>query len=274
MTDESLFDDPDVTTRPDPAERRAVRRHVLGGILQVIRARRAWSVNDGASHAGIAPMTWRRVEEGLDVRQRTLTALDGLLGQPFGTVRRALDDDLAMVQLVRFADIDTEGVDVADPAGFLAALAERFRSGTAPAVLASDVTAHSRPRDRAIERHSRAVSPETLASLAGIVPPMSDLTRAAELVERITRRTLTPALENAVAAILAAMPDLVTDRIQDSLPAVDVLAGSANRTLNQAAAEVAQLATDRAVEGWRAGGRDMVPEPRETARPDVPDHED
>jgi len=107
MVDDSLFDDPDLRHGPDPAERRAVRRQVLGGILRLIRGRNAWSVNDAASAASIAPMTWRRLEDGLDVRKRTLTALDSLLGQPFGTVRRALDDDLVMVSLTGLAEVDT-----------------------------------------------------------------------------------------------------------------------------------------------------------------------
>lgn len=272
MVDDSLFDDPNGPTRPDPAQRRTVRRHVLGGILQVLRARRAWSVNDAASAAGIAPMTWRRVEEGLDVRQRTITALDGLLGQPFGTVRRALDDDLAMVQLVRLTDVETEGVDTSAPSDFLDVLAERFRSGTAPVAPARSLYVRALVGAPARGPHQSAIL--TSPASSGMMAPMSDLTYAAQLVDRITRRTLTPALENAVAALLAAMPDLVTDQIQDSLPAVDVLAASPDRALNQAAAEVARLATDRAVEGWRASGDFPVPEPRETARPDVPDHED
>lgn len=272
MADDTLFDDPDSGARPDPAVRRAVRRQVLGGVLHVIRSRKAWSVNDAASQAGIAPMTWRRVEEGLEVRARTLTALDGLLGQPFGTVRRALDDDAEMRRLAKMADVlplDDDGMSAGSTAEWLDQLAERFRSGTVSDAGSGPVRRYgSRPaaaraalgglRARVGDPVSVAtVGPDVLrgavdrgviASLAALpIPPVSDLTRAAQLVDHITRRQLTPALENAVAAILAAMPDLVTDRIDDALPAVDVLAESANRTLNQAAAEVARLATDRMV---------------------------
>ncbi|MGD9530540.1 MAG: helix-turn-helix domain-containing protein, partial [Pseudonocardia sp.] len=130
MADDSLFDDPDLDHGPDLAERRTVRRQVLAGILRVIRGRNDWSVNDAASAASIAPMTWRRLEDGLDVRKRTLTALDSLLGQPFGTVRRALDDDLVMVSLTGLADVDASTVAPEDAGAFLDALAERFRTGT------------------------------------------------------------------------------------------------------------------------------------------------
>ncbi|MEU7817034.1 hypothetical protein, partial [Pseudonocardia sp. NPDC049154] len=81
------------------------------------------------------------------------------------------------------------------------------------------------------------------------------ITLAAQLVDRLTRLpAMTEGIEHAVASILAAMPDMVTARIEDAMPAVDVLAQSTNRTLHQAAKEVANLATDKAVEAWRGEG--------------------
>ncbi|MEU7817075.1 helix-turn-helix domain-containing protein, partial [Pseudonocardia sp. NPDC049154] len=230
MADDTLFDDPDVD-RPDPAERKNVRRHVLGGLVQIIRARRGWSVNDAASAASVAPMTWRRVEDGLDVRQRTLTALDGLLGVQFGTVKRALDDDLVMLELVDLVDIGV-GMDeaLADPAGTLAALAERFRTGSAPrqtianagvaegggqvgtptvrqgtgraAVVLSGRGELSAGRRKAFDQ---VLDPALLESLAAVsVPNPSTITLAAQLVDRLTRLpAMTEGIEHAVASILA-----------------------------------------------------------------------
>lgn len=270
----TLFDDDDMAQRPDPAERRAVRRLVLAGMLQSVRARNGWSVNDAASRAGIAPMTWRRLEDGLDVRRRSHTAVDGLLEQPFGTVTRALNDDLVMVELLR---VDREDVDAVEPetaASYLDALAERHRSGstggvhhyrtvtdsigTTDSVGQAHGAASASARLGGLRAGSRSVE-DLLATLAAAStplqpppPPVSDLTRAAQLVDHITRRALTPALENAVASILAAMPDLVTPHLDDAFAAVDVLSESPNRTLNAAAGEIARIATDRAIEASKA----------------------
>lgn len=256
MSDDTLFDDDDVDQRPDPAVRQAVRRLVLGGILQVVRTRNAWSVNDAASAASIAPMTWRRVEEGLDVRKRTLTALDELLKQPFGTVRRALDDDLAMVALTQLADVDISEVSPTTAADFLDALAERFRTGTAVEVYRHDVNPLT--REYTIRHAAGTVGinmrglgvtqvpgarPAYRVRIPG--PPVSDLTRAAELVDHISRRATTPALERAVKALLAAMPDLVTPNLDDAFEAVNRL--SMNSDWAATAGKVAQRATDAAI---------------------------
>ncbi|QJY51232.1 hypothetical protein [Pseudonocardia broussonetiae] len=267
--------------RPDPAERRAVRRLVLAGMLQSIRARNGWSVNDAASRASIAPMTWRRLEDGLDVRRRSLTAVDGLLEQPFGTVSRALNDDLVMVELLRLDRDDVDAVAPETSASYLDALAERQRSGSTGGVhhyrsvtdhigvtgsAASAVANLGALRAQAgggtVARAAaelgalQAGTPSVENLLAGLAafstPNPGPVSQAAMLVDLITRRPMTPALENAVAAILAAMPDLVTDRLQDAARAVDVLALSENESLHEAAAEVARLATDRAVEATKA----------------------
>lgn len=272
MAEDSLFDDHDMTTGPDLVKRQAVRRQVLGGILQVIRARNSWSVSDAAAAASIAPMTWRRLEEGLDVRQRTLTALDGLLGQPFGTVRRALDDDGVMTNLVGLTELDTPPVDPADVEGFLDELAERFRTGsvrhvTTRATVAAGASAFARAMQNrgaasanlgGLTASAGGLSPEReremLAQLAAasVANYPSAITLAAQLVDRITRETMTPAIENAVAAILAAMPDLVArGTLHDAVPAVDVLSQSPNKTLHQAAAEIVKQATEEAIEKTR-----------------------
>lgn len=83
-----------------PVSTVAERRFMLARALQSTRASNGWSVNDAASKASIAPMTWRRLEEGLDVRQGTLVALDELLNQPRGTVVRALAADQVMSDLI------------------------------------------------------------------------------------------------------------------------------------------------------------------------------
>lgn len=194
----SLFDQ-DVDHGPDPDERRAVRRAVLGGVLHSHRVSQGWSVNDAASAASIAPMTWRRLEEGLDVRRRSLTALDGLLGLPLGTTSRALDDDLAMVAFASAAGDVFTGMDTTDSAAYLDELAERFRSGTVGSRATVRVTAATRYRSGSLGG---------LTATAG-KPPASDLVLAAELVESIwTRPTITPTLQAAVDAVLAAMPEL------------------------------------------------------------------
>src|ERR1700754_683380 len=89
-----VLDGGDMGQKPDPAVRRAVRQQVLAGAVRMVRTARGWSVNDTAAQAGVAPMTWRRVADGLDVRRKAMTAIDGVLNLPFGTAARALDDDL------------------------------------------------------------------------------------------------------------------------------------------------------------------------------------
>lgn len=258
MAEATLFDDPVMTSRPDPARRKAVRRQVLGGILQVIRARRAWSVTDAASQAGIAPMTWRRLEDGLEVRQRTLTALDGLLGQSFGTVRRALDDDGALAHLVALTGVDTPPVDPDEIGPYLDALAERLRTGTVTGSATANLGgAHQGPRTATgTGRAALALGPLGFGTRKVETEEPSTITLAAQLVDRLTRGPMTEAIEHAVASILAAMPDLVRGGdMRAAAPAVDVLSGSSHPTLHQAAAELAQQATEEAIAQQRSGDR-------------------
>ncbi len=252
MTDETLFDDHDVDRRPDPAERRAVRRHVLAGIVQALRRRHNWTVNDAASAASIAPMTWRRLEDGLDVRQRTLTALDSLLGQQFGTVRRALDDDLVMLELAQLADVDVAGVKPDGVSVYLDDLAERFRTGS-PAP--SSARAHARTatgHGTANLALSASAVGRAVDAARAAMPATSDLTRAAELVDLISKRSMTPALQLAVKAILAAMPDLVSVAdLRVPMPTVDVLSSAEISDVLDKAGEAVRAATNAAIADGR-----------------------
>jgi transcriptional regulator with XRE-family HTH domain len=219
--DGTLFDQ-DVD-RPDPEIRSAVRRAVLGGVVKVWRTRKGWSVNDSAAASGMAPMTWRRVEQGMTVRRHAETQIDKLLGQPFGTIRRALDDDPAMVSLSGIA-VDAGVVD--DPAAYLDELAERFRSGTVP----NGITAATRPPSRPIVPAVPVVSAANTA----------DVVLASELVAHMVRGPLTEAMTNAIASVLAALPDMLTASAEDTIAAVSALGRSGNATLKRAAAELAE----------------------------------
>lgn len=174
--------------RPDLGHRAGTRKLALGGALQIVRARNVWSVNDAASAAQIAPMTWRRMEDGLDVRQRTHVAVDKLLDLPFGTVKRALNDDALMVQLVTVCGADArEAAD--DPAAFLEAFAEQTRTGSPRQVREGDL----------LGRWTQGVP-------AG---KPTNLELATQLVQRLAALPSTTAIDDAVQAILKAMPDLI-----------------------------------------------------------------
>lgn len=218
MEDTSLFDEPDADTRPDPAERRAVRRQVLAWVLRTIRARRGWNVNDAASAAGIAPMTWRRLEDALDVRTRTLTALDTLLGQPFGTVRLALDDDATMVAVAGLAEGKVSSVQMDDAAGYLDELAERYRSGASHTVTVSGRATVNPPPPRAWPAVDDATR-QALAAAALHVPAVrpTDLELVNRLVEQLTRSTVqTSAVRALIQAAAAAVPDLIAQQLAEA----------------------------------------------------------
>lgn len=231
----SLFDH-DMDHRPDPAARRTVRRLVLAGVLHAARDRNGWSVNDAASKASVAPMTWRRMEQGLDVRRRSLTAVDSVLGLPFGSTSRALEDDLAMIGLLAETGTVVDEVSPATAAEFLDTMAERARSGGA----APSVRAHAVTVTDPVTVHAAAprVSSEAV---------VSDLTRAAQLVDAMVRHDTTPALKRAVEAVLAAMPDLVLGHAAETAAACALL-DEAGLTATRAAAR-AVAAADRAMAG-------------------------
>lgn len=213
----SLFDDhepQDETHKPDPEMSRAVRQLALGGALQMIRAKNVWSVSDAASKASIAPMTWRRMEDGLDVRQRTHVAIDRLLELPFGSVKRALADDFLMVQVLGATGVETSYVSEATAPQFLASFADRTRA------------VNSRPvrepfwitRLTSNPQQSNSDLEKALAALAHHVPPVapSNLELATQLVERLTALQPTAAIDDAVHAILKAMPDLIARTCVDA----------------------------------------------------------
>jgi len=216
----TLFDDHENDHRPDPEQRRAARQLALGGVLQYLRAKNVWSVNDAASHAGIAPMTWRRLEDGLDVRQRTHVAIDKLLHAPFGTVKRALGDDWLMYHFLRdhgpelhlISDLDD--VTPANVADFLLHFAEDVR-GMSPRQSANpSMTSKWTLGPKATLKHVDATRQEVetaLAALSQHIPAgrPTNLELATQLVERMTALPPTAAIDEAVHAILKAMPDLI-----------------------------------------------------------------
>ena len=209
ITIATLLDDLDTDRGPDPAERRAVRRRVLAGILQSVRVARGWSVNDAASQAHLAPMTWRRAEEGLEVRRRSLAALDRLLGEQPGTTQRAIDDDLTMLDLVRRRGIDVSGVAPADAANFLDQLAERFRTGTV-------VAHHPTPGARwpAVGDSIRRALEAAAQHVPAVQP--TDLQLVNRLIEQLTRSAVkTPAVRDLIAAAARAVPDLIASELAD-----------------------------------------------------------
>ena len=199
----TLFDPTDTGALDDDlAVARERRRRVLGGILQVTRARSGWKVNDAASAAGIAPMTWRRMEDGLAVRERSYIAVDGILGVTPGTVKRALNDDLLMVELVGRTGVDVGPQHRERAADFLDHLARGIDGATA----------------------KRTVSPETAQALAmaaqhvpAVRPTSLDLT--SDLLKQLGRELdpahVTPAIRELVRAAAQAIPDLMRVELKD-----------------------------------------------------------
>lgn len=214
MSEPSMSEPPnDDDDRPNPEHRAATRKVALGGALEIVRARNVWSVNDAASAAQIAPMTWRRMEDGLDVRQRTHVAVDKLLDLPFGTVKRALNDDALMVQLVTVCGADTRDA-ADDPTAFLEAFAEQTRTGSPRQAREGNLSARWTLGPRQTQRQVE----QALAALAEHVPAgkPTNLELATQLVERLTSLPPTTAIDDAVHAILKAMPDLIARTCQDA----------------------------------------------------------
>lgn len=222
---ETLFDDDDVVLGADPVVRRQVRRAVLAGLLQVVRAQRGWSTNDAASAAKIAPMTWRRLEESNGVRQRSLAAVDGLLGLELGTVVRALEDDLQMVDLVGRIGLDVSTVSPASAGEFLDNLAERFRTGTvAGAGVAAGVGAAAAPWTRSTSRRGAGMWPVATDDMrvgldmlsqhiSSAQPPTHWL--AVALIDRMRAMEQTPEIQTAVRALSMAMADIIAGAVHD-----------------------------------------------------------
>lgn len=211
--------------RPDQDERRVVRRLALGGALQLIRTRHRWNVAAAAAAAGLAPMTWRRVEDGLAVRERTHAVLDGLLELPFGSVKRALADDLRMVEIVTLAGVDTRHV-AADNAGeFLAAFAEQTRTGSPRQARAlSHAAAPERPWPAVDADTRRAL--EALSQHVPLVRP-TDLEVVQRMIDQLTRAPVTPAIHDLLGAALKALPDLISRQVRAACAELDQAAAAA-----------------------------------------------
>jgi hypothetical protein len=73
-------------------QERAVVLYAIGASVQAARLRRHWSIELAAEKAGIAHVTWRRVEDGKKVRAATYGALDRFFELPPGTFQRATMD--------------------------------------------------------------------------------------------------------------------------------------------------------------------------------------
>jgi transcriptional regulator with XRE-family HTH domain len=106
-----------------------MRALALGGVLQLLRTQKGWSVEQAAHQAGLGHMTWRRVEDGFAVRRRTYAALDTILSLPVGTVQRALNDDTLMLSLLGQV-VEVHPLDADDAAGYVERFAHQTLSGS------------------------------------------------------------------------------------------------------------------------------------------------
>lgn len=168
--------DPPPSPPLDARARESARRRALGAVVRSFRRARGWSVRDAAADAGVAPMTWRRVEQGLEVRACTLARLDRALSRPAGDVASALEDDVAATGLAAVAGL-RPALGEAPPA-FVDRLAARLERGTGP--------------------------PSAAAELAGL----SDLALAVGLLERLAELPQVPAVRAAAAAVGQVLPTL------------------------------------------------------------------
>jgi transcriptional regulator with XRE-family HTH domain len=168
----------------DPEYRRGMRRLALGGVLQLLRDARGWSVEAAAREVRMGHMTWRRVEDGFAVRRRTYATLDGLLEVPLGTVQRALNDDPMMLQLAARVVDPLEVASTSDPAVWVETFAQQTLSGS--------------------PRQAAAFAPPPAAPA-----PAPLVTAVGDLVTRLAadpRRS--SATERALRALLDLMPEL------------------------------------------------------------------
>lgn len=109
----------------------------MGAIVRVARGKQGWSVEDAAQKANLGHMTWRRVEDGHQVRGKTYAALDDIFSLPTGITSRAIADDEQVVELARRIGIDTEAVDGGEQSAydFMMAMARVGTTGAARADL-------------------------------------------------------------------------------------------------------------------------------------------
>lgn len=191
---DTLFGDFNVKREDDG--RRIVRAHALGGILQQIRSQNGWSVEQAAVHVGLGHMTWRRAEDGFDVRRKTYTAIDGLLEVPLGTVQRAMNDDQLMAELIERTGVHVGGSTPTETV-------DRFAAQTK-----TNSPRQVRARAAATPTYHFPMPQLTLPNIPTPTVP-TNIEVASQLVERMTRLRPTRAIEEAVQAVLKAMPDLV-----------------------------------------------------------------
>lgn len=203
MSDDALFGESGVDR--EAAEQAAANRmHALGGLLATYRTRKGLSVERAAVEAGLGHMTWRRAEDGAPVRRKTYAALDTVLGVPVGTVQRALNDDLLMVDLMM-----TTGEPVSSGTPDAAATVAQFAHQTNPRAPRTVYgTGHATLN---VDQKKLEASLATLRTPLGAVGTDSQV--AIHLVERLAAHTQTPAISGAIKAILEALPDLVARQI-------------------------------------------------------------
>lgn len=180
------------------ADARTIRRLALGGLLQLIRTRDGKNVNTAAAGARLAPMTWRRVEDGLSVRELSLIHVDLWLGVDPGTVKRALQSNAAMTALVgKFAE--APGIDDT-PETFLARFAAQTRTDS--------------PRQQRVLPSDLALP--TPRSGNGDAGSLSALELANRLVEQLARGEQTDRTRALIAAVSRAMPELIERQMADA----------------------------------------------------------
>lgn len=97
----------------------------LGGVLQIVRGIRGWSVETAAREAHMGHMTWRRIEDGQPVREKTYGQVEACLGLGSGLIRRALTSPSTMIVLANDLGIDVSSVEqgLLTEGGFLDQLA-------------------------------------------------------------------------------------------------------------------------------------------------------
>ena len=81
----------------DDAE--SMRRCALGAFLRHWRASQGLSIEAMAERAGLSHMSWRRAEDGHELRAKTYNAVETVAQLPAGMVSRALLDDDALIEL-------------------------------------------------------------------------------------------------------------------------------------------------------------------------------
>lgn len=229
---ETLFGET-VSARQVERDTRTRRVYALAGLLQTVRAQHGWSVETAAVHAGIGHMTWRRAEQGVPGRIKTYAALDRLFDLPPGTVNRATRNDEMLVELAQHLGVDTtraKNVTATDwvekfaeqsaarlPAGRVATRAQSTED-TPTITRGSGVTAAIRLGATGGGEVIDEATRRALTTLALHVPKAAptDLELATQLVERMTHRAPTEAINSAVDAILRAMPDLIARQLHDA----------------------------------------------------------